>query len=204
MKDYQTVSLEQTDQVLTVTFLSRPRSPGANGHWELGSLFSELREENSVRVIVLTGSGGHFKIPPPKSYFRREETEARRRNPADMWLTFTGLIRCHQAMAEIEKPIVAKVNGDAIGFGQSLAFASDLIIAREDAIFMDHHMAGTFLADYDGELLPGGPENSQIPGDGGAALVPLFMSPISRIARSQRWVNVSRQAYRSRAETRRS
>ena len=53
-------------------------------------------------------------------------------------------------MAEIEKPIVARVNGDAIGFGQSLMFASDIIVAREDVRIADMHMGM-------GEVEPFGP-----------------------------------------------
>ena len=80
-------------------------------------------------------------------------------------------------MAEMEKPIVARVNGDAIGFGQSLVFACDIIVARKDANFLDHHMAGSFRAEYGGEMKDGGHAFSSVPGDGGMALVPLFMSP---------------------------
>ena len=174
MKDYKTLTIECKDQVATVTLVPPP--PGSNYHWELGCLFSDLREDNSIRVIVLTGSGGNFKIPPPKS--TPDSTwSTKHQDHRLMWHTFTGLIRCHQAMAEIEKPIVAKVNGDAIGFGQSVMFACDLIIAREDAVIMDHHMGGTFLGNYNGERKVGGHDHAIGPRDAGAALVPLFMSP---------------------------
>ncbi len=39
----------------------------------------------------------------------------------------------HQAIAEMEKSVISCVNGDAFGFGQSLMFNSDLIVARLDA-----------------------------------------------------------------------
>ena len=86
-------------------------------------------------------------------------------------------MRCHQTMAEIEKPIVAKVSGDAAGFGSSLMFNSDIIVAREDVRIMDHHMSGVFTANYSGVMKEGGHEFSSIPGDGGVSLVPLFMTP---------------------------
>ena len=77
----------------------------------------------------------------------------------------------------MEKPIVARVNGDAIGFGASIAFASDLIVASEHARFMDHHMAGLFTTSYNGRPRPGGHAHfSVVPGDGGA-LMGLFLSP---------------------------
>ena len=49
--------------------------------------------------------------------------------------------RTYQSIIEIQKPAIAKVNGNAIGFGSSLAFACDLIVAAEDAVFCDHHLA---------------------------------------------------------------
>lgn len=80
------------------------------------------------------------------------------------------MLRTHSAMAEIEKPIIGKINGHAIGFGSSLAFACDLIVAARDAVLVDMHLGM-------GEVEEGGPEFGIVPGDGGASLVPLFMSP---------------------------
>jgi enoyl-CoA hydratase len=175
MKEYKTFTLQQTGAVVTVTFVPPVPRTGGNPSWELGSLFNELREDNSVRVIVLTGSGGSFNIPIPVDMYG--ENPGRHKDPARAWHTFTGILRCHQGMVEIEKPIIAKVNGDAVGFGSSLAFASDFIIAREDAMFMDHHMSGTFMGNYNGERRLGGHHEASVPGDGGATFVPLHMSP---------------------------
>ena len=84
-------------------------------------------------------------------------------------------IRVHQVMTEMEKPIVAKVNGDAIGFGQSLMFASDLIIARDDAVVADVHLGLGEVRTSDGRAA--GPSYGIGPGDGAGALIPLYMSP---------------------------
>jgi enoyl-CoA hydratase/carnithine racemase len=181
MKAYQAIDISIKDQVATITILVSHQSGLARArprvHPELGSAFSELREDNSVRVIVLTGSEGRFHLAPPSESYVDNASSAHFNDPTNMWNTFLGVVRCHQGMTEIEKPIVAKVNGDAIGFGQSLAFASDIIIAREDARFMDHHMSGVFTADYSGVTKQGGHDFSSVPGDGGAALIPLYMSP---------------------------
>jgi enoyl-CoA hydratase len=181
MREYKAIEIVKKDLVATITILTRRKAGTVREkpqiHPELGSAFNELREDNSIRVIVLTGSDGRFHLAPLKESYINNESSARFNEPANMWNTHLGIMRCHQAMAEIEKPIVAKVNGDAIGFGQSLAFASDIIIAREDARFMDHHMSGVFKANYSGEIKEGGHDFSSVPGDGGAALIPLYMSP---------------------------
>jgi enoyl-CoA hydratase/carnithine racemase len=176
MQDYKSLTIARRDQVATVTLVPSP-VPGSNIHWELGCLFSDLREDNSVRVIVLTGSDGYFNIPAAETAYTSDHWKTLHQQHGQMWHTFTGILRTHQAMAEIEKPIVARVNGDAIGFGQSVMFSCDFIIARDDAIIMDHHMGGTFEAIYKGERKTGGHDYANVPGDGGAALLPLFMSP---------------------------
>ena len=74
-------------------------------------------------------------------------------------------------MVDLDRPIVAKVNGDAIGWGSSVAFASDFIIAREDARIADHHMGM-------GEVQPFRTAAGMVPGDGGLAHIPSHMSPM--------------------------
>jgi len=177
MKKYETLTVDIKDQVATITFIKPPAGSTANSHWEVGAIFGDLRDDNSVRVIVVQGSGGSFKIPGPKSEYHSPAWHKDRSDPSWQWNTFTGVLRCHHGMAEIEKPIIAKVNGDAIGFGQSIVFACDFIVALEDAVLMDHHMGATFMGIYDGEKKLGGHDFSNVPGDGGAALIPLYMSP---------------------------
>ena len=109
---------------------------------------------------------------------------SRREEPADRprpgLAQLSAIIRCHQTLAEMEKPVVGKINGDAVGFGQSMAFACDIIVAREDAVFMDHHMGGVReTVDESGNVRQMGHEFSNVPGDGGLALIPLLM-PLPR------------------------
>jgi len=126
----------------------------------MGELLSQLRGDNNIRVVVLTGPGngifhagkhqpGSAKPVPP--------------DQEDEWFDFRGIRRIHQEMAESEKIFVAKVNGNAVSMGSSLVFASDIIVAREDAVIADFHL--------------GDDGTGVVPGDGGCALVPLFMTP---------------------------
>lgn len=172
MIELTTCSLSIEGSVATVTITAPKALTGGTSdlHWELGHVFSDLRGDNSVRVIVLTGSHGEFYVPREKDFYDRPAARAYVTDPEKSWLTFTGVVRTHEAMAQIEKPIVAKVNGNAIGFGSSLVFACDLIVADREAQVVDMHLGM-------GEVAEGGPSFGIVPGDGGAPLVPLFMSP---------------------------
>lgn len=170
-KSYETCTLEIDGAVATVTIVAPRTLVGGTSdlHWELGEVFSDLRGDTSVRVVVLTGSHGEFYKPMPPDFYDSAELRAYVSDPPKAWKTFTGVLRTHQGMAELEKPIVAKVPGDAAGFGSSLAFACDLIYAAEDARFVDIHLG---MGESDS-----GPAFGIVTGDGGSALVPLFMSP---------------------------
>lgn len=169
---YTTLKVDIQGQVATLTVsnvetLAKPGERRPDPHWELGQVFSELRYDNRVRVIVMTGPGdGIFHAGRRNRYGKPTP-----RDQSNEWLSFNGIRRVHQEMAENEKIIVGKVNGDAIGFGQSMLFSCDLVVAREDAIIADFHLAM-------GEIDKYGPEFGVVPGDGGCALVPLFMTPM--------------------------
>ena len=170
-KEYGSCTVAIDGAVATITIVPTTGVPGgADLHWDLGRVLSNLRDDTSVRVIVLTGTGDEFYVLPGREAFAEPERWRRRADPDGAWRTFMGIIRVHELMAAIEKPIVARVNGNATFFGCSLVFASDLIVAVEDAMILDGHLAM-------GELPYGGPDFGLVTGDGGSSLVPLFMSP---------------------------
>ena len=134
-------------------------------HKEVGEAILWLREVDDVRVIVLTGLGEMFFIPPSRS-----PGIGAHRDPREDWLLTIGLQRTFSAIIETEKPVVAKVNGDAVGYGSSLVFACDFVIAAEDAVIADHHLGM-------GETGYGRADAGVVPGDGGSVFVPLCMTP---------------------------
>jgi enoyl-CoA hydratase len=175
---YVNFDVTVSDQVASVV-IHNPLRRMANGHradhhWELAAIMNDLRLDNDVRVVVLSGAQpGEFFVPAPPEADRsvgahhiREEAG----DPKRLWLAATGIVKAHEAMASLDRPIVAKVNGDAIGFGSSVMFASDLIVAREDARIADNHMG---MGEVEPYLVAGG----VVPGDGGVSLLPLFMTP---------------------------
>jgi enoyl-CoA hydratase len=181
MSRYETLEMERAEQVATIELLPSEEWDGHDLHWELGQLLSELRGDLSVRVVVVTGKYDDFYLSPPAENFGTpgestldDETFKRDIHPPGVFKMMTGMIRTHQEMTEMEKPIVAKVNGDAKGFGTSVVWSCDLIVAEEDSEIVDIHMDMGETQD-DGRRY--GPSYGIAPGDGGAALLPLHMPP---------------------------
>ena len=172
MSEYLLLDIVRTGQIATIELkrLERPmrekaKAGGAQRAAEVGRALNELRDDNSVRVIVITGKEDVFTIPP-SSYGHHG-------NPGSDWDILTGVTRAVEAMCTIEKPVIAKVNGHAVGFGANLVLACDFIIAREDAIIADHHMSAGELM-INGER-KGSADHCMVTGDGGAVFAPLKM-----------------------------
>jgi enoyl-CoA hydratase len=173
MPPFNTIAVSRSGQIATITIQSKDRKALTGPHVEIGAAMSELRYDNGVRVVIITGDDAFF-LPPKGS------PKASGHTPGHDWDLTQGMHRTYQSIIEIEKPVIAKVNGNAIGFGSSVAFASDLIVAAEDAIFCDHHLAM-------GKSLQGGRTDfGTVPGDGGTVFVPLHMSPC--LAKEYLWL----------------
>jgi enoyl-CoA hydratase len=175
MSDYSLLNIRRAGQIATIELIriekhlreqrQKGKPGGAQRAAEVGRALNELRDDNTVRVIVVTGRDDVFTIPP-SSYGHHG-------NPGGDWDIMSGVTRAVEAMCTIEKPVIAKVNGHAVGFGANLVLACDFIIAREDAIIADHHMSCGELI-IDGKMA-GSAEHCMVTGDGGAVFAPLKM-----------------------------
>lgn len=94
----------------------------------------ELRDDPSVTAIVLTGAGGHFcaggdvkTIASGQSDGRRDIFEGRER--------IRRIHRWSDELIDMEKPVIAAVDGVAFGAGLSLALCADFILASPRASF---------------------------------------------------------------------
>jgi 2-(1,2-epoxy-1,2-dihydrophenyl)acetyl-CoA isomerase len=116
--------------VLTIT-LNRPdvlNAFTADMHRELVGAFKEAREPE-VRAVVVTGAGRGFCVGQDLNEFGEAARD------------IAGRLRRHYhptvlAVRELEKPVLAAVNGPAAGAGLSFACACDLRLAAESATFV--------------------------------------------------------------------
>lgn len=109
--------------IATVT-LHRPEQLNALS-WdmerELGDIFSYCSHADEVRVVILTGAGKHFCAGGDVKRFK-QNVDAGVALAPDGIRYMGSIIR---EMRSCSKPIIAKVNGAAVGAGAALAFASD-------------------------------------------------------------------------------
>ncbi|PTM59237.1 enoyl-CoA hydratase [Desmospora activa] len=96
---------------------------------ELGRIVRELIHSKATRVVVITGSG-------EKAFCSGADLKERRGMSEEQVRRYIYTIReTFQAIARLPKPVIAAVNGVALGGGMELALACDLRIADEHAVF---------------------------------------------------------------------
>jgi 2-(1,2-epoxy-1,2-dihydrophenyl)acetyl-CoA isomerase len=134
----ETVIVTVADGVATIE-LNRPETLNA---WnvrfgeELMSAIERCREDEAVRAVLLTGAGRGFSSGADLRELGGGATTPEER-PDGVYKQLTEVY--HPIMAsirELPKPVVAAVNGPAVGIGCSLALCSDLIVAAESAYFL--------------------------------------------------------------------
>src|SRR3954471_21257756 len=132
---YDTLIWERDGGIGRLT-LNRPDSLNAWTHQfgaELKDALGAAADE-SVRALLITGAGRGFSSGADlKAGFDPHPDDGRPDVRKELHELY------HPAIAgirRIEKPVVAAVNGPAVGIGASLAFACDLILAAESAYFL--------------------------------------------------------------------
>jgi enoyl-CoA hydratase len=156
-EDFTTLRLERKGHVLRVTIAHPTSELNAVDealHSDLTRLFSGLRREDEARAVLLTGRGRAFSAGGDFAWFPKlreaGRMEALRRDAKQLiW-----------DLLDIELPIVAAVNGHAMGLGASIALACDVILMADTATIGDPHVRVGIVA-----------------GDGGTAIWPLAVGP---------------------------
>jgi 2-(1,2-epoxy-1,2-dihydrophenyl)acetyl-CoA isomerase len=130
----QHILLEEVDHVATIT-LNRPERMNAFGgrmRQELVEILEALRVDAEIRVVVITGAGKAFCTGGDLREFADGTVQALSTQTAG---ERPAMCRAVLAIHEMEKPVIASVNGVAAGGGCNLALACDIRIASETARF---------------------------------------------------------------------
>jgi len=156
-EDFTTLRLERQGHVLRVTIAHPTSELNAVDealHSDLTRLFAGLRREEEARAVLLTGRGRAFSAGGDFAWFPKL------REPGRMEALRRDAKQLIWDLLDVEIPIVAAVNGHAMGLGASIALLCDVILMADTATIGDPHVRVGIVA-----------------GDGGTAIWPLAIGP---------------------------
>jgi enoyl-CoA hydratase len=162
--DYEFLKVDIAERVATIT-INRPDSLNAVNnavHHELEQIWVDVRADQDVNAIILTGAGrafcagGDVKGMAAGSRAGATGKKGKGRGP----IAAANGRRLVENMLDVEQPIIGAINGDAVGLGATLALLCDITIVSEKARLADTHVKVGIVA-----------------GDGGAVIWPLLIGP---------------------------
>lgn len=152
MSDFKAIQFSIENEVAWVT-MSRPdqrNAVNAEMREELIRVFTDAQTNPGVRALVLAGAGKGFCAGADLSGPRGLGPSG----PGATRLVMKGSSqRLIRALWDLEKPVVAAVNGVAAGLGSHLAFACDLVIASREARFIEVFVRRGIAIDAGGAFL---------------------------------------------------
>jgi enoyl-CoA hydratase len=151
---YRHIKVEKQNRIAVLT-LNRPEVLNAVNmelHAELEDVFGDVARDEEVNAVVLTGAGRGFCAGGDVKTMDTAQSQPSARTP------LSGFRRLIHNMLEVEQPIIAALNGDAVGLGATIALFCDIIFAAENARIGDTHVKVGLVA-----------------GDGGAVIWPMLV-----------------------------
>src|SRR5919109_176732 len=135
---YQHLLFERKDHGILLLTLNRPdvyNAANARLHWELSRVWLDIGDDPETRVVVVTGAGPAFSAG----------------GDLDMIESFQGDIKVIASVmkeaadivyniANLDKPVIAAINGVAVGAGLAVALMADISIISETARLTDGHL----------------------------------------------------------------
>lgn len=135
--DYQTIRYQVDGRVLTIT-LDRPDKLNAfNGTMreELIDAVGRADQDDDVRAIIVTGAGRAFCAGADLSAGSGTFADARHAESASTTIRRDGGGQVSLALFDCKKPIIAAINGAAVGVGVTMTLPMDIRLASETAKF---------------------------------------------------------------------
>jgi 2-(1,2-epoxy-1,2-dihydrophenyl)acetyl-CoA isomerase len=136
------ILLDVTDSVATIT-LNRPDNGNAVTREQrelMGTWLVRANEDPDIRCVVLAATGRFFCTGADLSQVNDDPDASEppeRRVGDSRRMMLSGAISTVNAIIDCAKPVVAAVQGTAAGIGAHLAFACDLVVASENAKFIE-------------------------------------------------------------------
>lgn len=165
-EDIRSLKLERRGAILLVTIDNPPMNANTReSHGELARLFEQINHDAETKVVVITGAGQRAFSAGGDIDAMVQRVEQRRHD--DWNQGFREAMHIVNGLLRLEKPLIARINGHAMGFGATVAAFADFSYMMADAKIADTHVKVGLTA-----------------GDGGAAIWPLLIG----FARAKRYL----------------
>ncbi|ANE80978.1 enoyl-CoA hydratase [Mycobacterium adipatum] len=151
MYDMPTEIQVEADGPLRIITLNRPEELNAVNddlHVGLARIWNRLSLDPAARVAVITGAGKAFSAGGDFNYIKElsEDVDLRTKTIIDGREIVMGMVRCRI-------PVIAAVNGPAVGLGCSVVALSDVVYMGEKAFLADPHVQLGLVAADGGPLV---------------------------------------------------
>ncbi len=150
LPSYETIALERRGRLLSVT-LNQPESSNAVNlamHQELPEVFNFAAVDQHSDVVVLTGAGRAFSAGGNLEHIAHNAAHP------ELFVDEVRLAkRIVFSMLDLDKPLVCRLNGHAVGLGATLALLCDVIFAADTAKIGDPHVALGLVAGDGGAVI---------------------------------------------------
>jgi enoyl-CoA hydratase len=152
LDELETMAVRIEDRIATLT-LQNPdalNAVGPRAHRELRYVFRLLEDHPDCDVVIFTGAGKAFCAGGDLEWMQSMADDPR------LFLPLIDEVKhIVFSMLEMSKPLICRMNGDAVGLGATLASCCDIIIAAEEARFGDPHVrVGLTAGDGAAAILP--------------------------------------------------
>jgi enoyl-CoA hydratase len=144
-------------RLLTINRPSEMNAVNSSLHWALANVWRQLSADTEARVVIITGAGRAFSAGGDIDFISSFADDQRVRDQS-----LREGAQIIEEMLRFPLPVIAAVNGPAVGLGCSLAILCDIVLLSDRAYLCDPHVSVGLVA-----------------GDGGAALWPL-LGPLLR------------------------
>jgi enoyl-CoA hydratase len=148
--DYEAITFSREGRILTVTLNRADTLNAVNAklHAELARVFTDVQRDPESDVIVLTGAGRAFSAGGDVDWMQDAID-----NPEAFQSIAVEAKQMIFSQLELEKPLICRMNGHAMGLGATIALACDIVIASDQAKIGDSHVLIGFAAGDGGAVL---------------------------------------------------
>lgn len=127
--EFETLRVDIADYVATVTMDIPPvNAQGRQFHEDMMACMDAISDRDDVRVAIVTGAGKVFSAGADLKERRAKTPEA-----GDSWQHNRRARECFHSILECKKPVIAAINGAALGAGLGVAASCDILVCSENA-----------------------------------------------------------------------